>query len=262
MNPTFFGKAESPLYGIYLPPRATPRDAGIVLCYPFGQEYMRAHRAYRQLALLLAKKGYHVLRFDYRGTGDSSGDMESVVLQDWFEDIGHAIQELRDSAGVSTISVVGLRLGALVAAGACAQRTDVDRLILWDPVVQGTGYEQQLQAAIRDEKPDPWGGPSSGNLEMDNGAIYFNGFLLNRAFRDALRGQDLAKTAAPAGINRILQVVSHETDEFAALRAAWQSHKGFQYLFTPAPHDWNYVDNFGGILLPQPVIQAIVNWVD
>ena len=193
MNPLFFGKSESPLYGVYLPPKATPRDAGIVLCYAFGQEYMRAHRAYRQLALLLSKKGYHVLRFDYRGTGDSSGDMESISPQDWVDDVAMAIAELRDTAGVSSISVVGLRLGALIAGVACASRKDVERLIVWDPVIDGGEYERELLNEIANDKPSQWGGPSSGNLETEEGAIHFNGFPLTRHFREVIRSFSLGE---------------------------------------------------------------------
>jgi alpha/beta superfamily hydrolase len=80
MTPLLFGSADAPLYGVHHAPQAAPQRTGIVLCYPFGQEYMRAHRACRQLAMLLAKKGYHVLRFDYSGTGNSSGDVDSASL--------------------------------------------------------------------------------------------------------------------------------------------------------------------------------------
>jgi len=261
MNPLFFGNAESPLYGVYLPPKATPRDAGIVLCYPFGQEYMRAHRAFRQLAMLLSKKGYHVLRFDYRGIGDSSDDIENVSPQQWSDDVGAAIQELRTTAAVSSVSVLGLRLGALIAGTACVHRDDVDRLILWDPILNGADYEQELLAEIAKEKPSPWGGPGSGNLKMADGGIYYNGFPLTRRFCDGLRSLDLVSNV-PTGNKQVLLAVSHETAEFTRLKVAWQSHAGFQYQHTPAPHDWNYVDHYGGILLPQPVIQSIVSWME
>jgi hypothetical protein len=33
-----------------------------------------------------------------------------------------------------------------------------------------------------------------------------------------------------------------------------------QFIPQIAIDDWNYVDEFGGILLPQPIIQAMVNW--
>lgn len=261
MNPQFFGKSDAPLYGVYLPPKSTPRDAGVVLCYPFGQEYMRAHRAYRQLALLLTKKGYHVLRFDYRGTGDSSGELDTVTAPDWVEDVGIAVQELRESSGVKSITVVGLRLGALIAGAACARRDDIERLILWDPILEGAEYERELLDEIASEQPSVWGGPESGNLTAADGSIHFNGFRLTPRFLASIRQLALRDLVFPPS-QRILQVVSHEQAAFAALRAQLAVHPGFSYQFSPAPHDWNYVDNFGGILLPQPVIQSIVNWME
>ncbi|MDB6059972.1 MAG: hypothetical protein JWM78_75 [Verrucomicrobiaceae bacterium] len=260
MIPYFFGSSEAPLYGVYLPPKATARDAGVVLCYPFGQEYMRAHRAYRQLASLLAKKGYHVLRFDYRGTGDSSGDMKSVNAHDWVDDVGEAIREMREVKGLSSVTVLGLRLGALIAGAACAARTDVDRLIVWDPILSGGEYEQELLTEIANEKPSPWGG-SSGNRVASDGTVYFNGFPLTASFRDSIRKLSLPDVSL-AGVDKVLLAVSHETAEFSKLNASWQTHAGLHYQFTPAPHDWNYVDNFGAILLPQPIIQAIIGSMD
>lgn len=259
MTPLFFGSAEVPLYGVYHPPRENPRDAGVVLCYPFGQEYMRAHRAFRQLALLLTRKGYHVLRFDYRGTGDSSGDMDGVTADDWVADVGSAIAELREVAGVSSVSVVGLRLGALVAAAACSGRDDIDRLVMWDPILSGAAYESELLAEIAAEVPSPYGAPS-GNAEAASGAIHYNGFELSPAFRRSLHALEL-QALVPRRINGVLQAVSHETEAFSRLRDGWGGVSGYRYIYAAAPHDWNYVDNFGGILLPQPVIQAIVNWM-
>ena len=75
MNPFYFGDSSRRLFGIYHPPKGqSPRSHGIVLCCPFGQEYMRSHRAFRQLANLLSRRGFHVFRFDYHGTGDSDGE--------------------------------------------------------------------------------------------------------------------------------------------------------------------------------------------
>ena len=39
------------------------------------------------------------------------------------------------------------------------------------------------------------------------------------------------------------------------------SFSGFESLLTPAPHDWNFVDNYGAILLPHPVLQGIEQWL-
>ncbi len=263
MNPTFFGPASSPLYGVYHPPRAESGAAtaeAVLLCSAFGQEYMRAHRAYRQLSLLLTRKGLHVLRFDYRGTGDSAGDMQDVTAGDWLEDVATAIDELRESTGVQRVSVVGLRLGALIAGVACASRSDITRLVLWDPVASGTDYEDELRAVIAAERLSPYVAPS-GNGEAKDGTLHFNGFPLPAAFRESLRALDLSR-CPPLGVAKVLQAVSHESPALLRLREELRAHPGFRYQHTPAPHDWNYVDHFGGILLPQPVIQGIVNWFD
>ena len=147
MNPFYFGTSAKPLYGVYYPPRGgTARDVGIVLCYPMGQEYMRAHRAFRQLSNLLARAGFHVFRFDYYGTGDSGGDADVGTLTQWQEDIRAAIEELKDTAGVQKVALVGLRLGASLATVAAAGRSDVASVTLWDPVTDGAGYLDELLA--------------------------------------------------------------------------------------------------------------------
>ncbi len=260
MNPLFFGPASSPLYGVYHPPKADARQHGVVLCNAFGQEYMRVHRAYRQLAMLLTRKGFHVLRFDYRGTGDSGGELETVTAGDWIADIGLAIDELRESADVAHVSLVGLRLGAVLAAGAASARTDLERLVLWDPVAGGQAYEAELLHEISREGPNEYG-PTAGNGERPDGGLIYNGFEMTRGLRDSLR-ELTVNVAAGTTTKHVLQIVSHESEPSAAIRGCLRGHPGFEYQFTEAPHDWNYVDHFGGILLPQPVIQAIVKWMD
>ena len=135
MNPLFFGSSDGPLYGVYHAPKSrTGRRTGVVLCYPFGQEYMRAHRAFRQVALLLAKSGFHVFRFDYRGTGDSSGDGEDFTLAGAVDDTVQAIEELQDMADVESVALVGLRLGGLTAARVAEAHENVTHLVLWDAI--------------------------------------------------------------------------------------------------------------------------------
>src|SRR4051812_9992414 len=145
MIPSFFGKSEAPLLGVYHPPRGTaPRDTGVLLCYPAPQEYMRTHWAFRKLATMLAKEGFHVFRFDYFGTGDSAGDSGEATLSKWRENVALAARELRDVASVTKISAVGFRLGAaLVATADDLMLTD---LVLWEPVVRGLVYLGELEA--------------------------------------------------------------------------------------------------------------------
>jgi alpha-beta hydrolase superfamily lysophospholipase len=148
LTPLFFGDPQQPLFGAYHPAAAgSVRRVGVVLCYPGPQEYMFAHRAFGRLAESLAQRGYPALRFDYTGTGDSAAELDSATLARWKTDILTAADELTELAATTQLSIVGMRLGAAlaaeVAAGGSRRFRDV---ILWDPIVRGRGAVDELRA--------------------------------------------------------------------------------------------------------------------
>ena len=106
---------------------------------------MRTQLALRELAISLAERGQHVLRFDYRGTGDSFGDLGEVAISDWVEDIALAVREGCDLSGSSVVRLLGVRAGALLACRSACAFNEVQRLVLWDPVPDGAGYLQALR---------------------------------------------------------------------------------------------------------------------
>jgi pimeloyl-ACP methyl ester carboxylesterase len=130
--------------------RLRARSAAVLLCNPFGEEAARAHRTYRVLATRLRQAGYPTLRFDYAGTGDSSGDSAGFGIEHWLDDIVACADELRRESGATRVVLLGLRLGATLAALASTRRALRPRhLLLWDPVVDGAGYLRELGAAHR-----------------------------------------------------------------------------------------------------------------
>lgn len=147
MQSYFFGPSDGQLLAVLHPRQGDPvPEHGVVLCYPWGHEYVNALRGCRQLATRLARSGFDVLRFDFAGCGDSAGAGEDVDLGHWLADIAAAIDELKARAQISTVSLVGVRLGASLAALAAARRTDVAGLVLWEPVVSGAAYLAELRA--------------------------------------------------------------------------------------------------------------------
>lgn len=134
--PTFFREHPQQLYACHHFPMSSSSDSDAVLiCGATGHEYERCHRAMRQLAVQLARAGHHAMRFDYYGTGDSAGEYVEGSLARWHSDIGDAIDECRRLAGRERVTVVGLRLGATLAAQAVATRDDVRNLVLYAPVM-------------------------------------------------------------------------------------------------------------------------------
>lgn len=150
MTPFYFGASDRQLFGAYDPPVGGGRRAALI-CQPWAREYLLAHPTLRHAARSLARAGWHALRFDYFGTGDSAGADDEVSLARWREDVWTAIQELRDISGVQRVTVIGMRLGAAVAASAVAESPDIERLVLWDPVDDGARHIDELRT-----KRTPW----------------------------------------------------------------------------------------------------------
>ncbi len=254
MNPFFFGSSKSPLYGVYHPPRAG-EGAGraVLLCYPMGAEYMRAHRAFRQLTTLLVKGGSHVLRFDYFGTGDSAGEGTDATVARWLEDIDVAIDELKETAQVKSVVLVGLRFGATLAALASTERTDVDQVVLWDPIIDGTQYVQDQLAVHEDERRRrglPAGGETAG----------VHGFPLTRALRDAIEPIDLLTW--PGTQSRIEIVTSAEREDARDLAGRLASRgRTVRAQVFPSNGNWSESDAFGSALIPQGIIQGVLGCV-
>jgi pimeloyl-ACP methyl ester carboxylesterase len=147
MTTLFFGDPKRPLFGAYHSAAAgSLRRLAVLLCYPAPQEYMFAHRAFRRLAETLAQRGYPVLRFDYTGTGDSASDLDAATLAGWRTDIVAGADELAELAGVETLSIVGMRLGAALAAGVSAEGRRFRDVVLWDPIVRGRRAVDELRA--------------------------------------------------------------------------------------------------------------------
>ena len=142
----FFGPRNQQVFAIYHPPIGGSSQVLTVICPPVFNEYMRTHLALRELAMALAASGQHVLRLDYRGTGDSFGELCEVAVSDWVEDIAIAVREGREISGSSVVRLLGVRAGALLACKSVGAKHGIQRLVLWDPVPDGASY---LQARCR-----------------------------------------------------------------------------------------------------------------
>lgn len=249
MTPFYFGGRQERLFGIYEPAaiaRTTSRAA--VLCHPWGDEYLHAHRAMRQLAIKLSRAGFHTLRFDFFGTGDSAGEMADADLARWEADIQLALEELRDMVGATRLTLIGLRLGATLAARVATVRpNDIDSVALWDPILSGPRYLASLGAAAAPAASSP---PRS-----------IRGFPLTPKMHRDLRAIDLKPPFTSAG-TRTLTLVTDPGAGPAGPPDPWrgtcdQTH-AVEFLTDVRP--WiEDLDDAGAI--PVSVIQRILDWL-
>lgn len=250
MTPLYFGESSRRLFGLYSPAHARGgRQRGIVLCPPWGFEYLRSHRSMQQLGKMLAEAGFHVLRFDYGGTGDSAGNMVETTLTGWEEDIGTAVDELKDTAGIARVTLLGLRLGGTLAARlASRRRKDIDTLVMWDPVLRGTDHLVELRrvdAATQAER----------GLRSQPGELL--GFPITDVQLQEWQKLDLL-APAPAWPARTLVFLSGEQPGHQGLRAALAPPVGATIEVVETRPAWVEDRHTGAGAVPVRLLQRIV----
>jgi exosortase A-associated hydrolase 2 len=148
-TPLYFRNGAHALFGIFHQPEGVSGRVPFVFCHAFGEEKLWAQRVSVTFARQLAAIGHPVLRFDYMGNGDSEGAFGDSSLTTALSDVRCAIAEVRRRTGARSVSLLGLRLGATIASLAAEQeareqRTGIEHLVLWSPIVDGGRYMQEL----------------------------------------------------------------------------------------------------------------------
>jgi uncharacterized protein len=262
MNPYYFGSRDRRLFGIHEAAQRSSASRGVVLCHPWGPEYIYAYRAMRVLAKMLSANGIHTLRFDYFGTGDSDGDMAVGDLSGWETDIQSAVNELKDTIESTQISLVGLRLGATLAANVAVRAgAEVSSLVLWDPVVSGVEYLTELQRAAR--KESLLSRPALGWRGRERGGREILGFPLTEPVEAALRRIDLA-ALVPALPQRTFVAVSQPLGSHASFQRALDQRQvplAIEHFDSPPGWiAWPVYHPLAGTV-PVKVLQRIVEWL-
>ncbi|GJD60525.1 hypothetical protein MPEAHAMD_0663 [Methylobacterium frigidaeris] len=167
------------------------RRRGVLLCGTFGFEQWCAYRSWRELAAMIAGAGCPTLRFDYPGQGDSR-DPADPEIPAALAAIRAGIAYLREQAGAEEIVVVGLRLGATLAA---LSGGSVDRLVMLAPFLTGKAYrrEMAMQSRLIDMMPD------RTPLPQEPDTLMVGSFLLgSQTLADLARLDLMAPERAPA----------------------------------------------------------------
>jgi len=254
-SPLYFGPADRPLFG-WLHGVARPARLGLVVCSPFGYEAVCAHRALRHFAAAAAQVGVPALRFDYDGTGDSAGDdRDPDRVGAWIRSIGHAADALRRTSGVERVCLLGVRLGALLAAQAALGRDDYEGLIAVAPVTSGKAYARELKALQMATATEPAPEDLAVAVEGDEAL----GFLIAPETKAALSAQDLLKLdRAPARAVLILDRSDLPSGE------KWAAHLSAQGVAVEREILPGYVEmmlDADKTSVPEPMIAAAQRWL-
>lgn len=230
----------------------------MVLCHPMGEEYTRFHRALRRLSDRLAAAGFPVLRFDLYGCGDSSGESEQGRLDRWCADVATAAGEMRQRARVKEICLIGLRLGGSLSIIAGAEQGDVDGMVLWDPVVSGRDYLEELNALHQRMLLCAHVKPSRDQPGQASQEIL--GFPLTDSLCSDLEALDLLAVQQRPAHNMLLI----ESNPRTGIQQLVDHLKGkgidLSLECFPDPRLWVWEEAVGRVLVPSQILQSVVSW--
>ncbi len=212
-----------------------------MLCAPWASEYQYAHRALNFLGRRLAATGRHVLRFDYSGTGDSWGHSTEADLVRWVEDVRQAADELRLASGVERLDLVGLRLGAFVAAQAVKEIPALRRVVLWDPLTDGAKWLREEGGVVGAHEPQ---------VEVSHS-------LVLPAFVDQVRSIRAEAFDLEAAERVLILLTQPDSYEDCGLSEGERVEK--QYMDQPAP--WLEDESIWTGQVPVDAVNRIVEWL-
>ncbi len=134
----YFTNNKERLLGAYHRPDADAAlPLGIVMLHGWAGYRIGAHQMFTKLARRAEARGFHCLRFDFRGRGDSEGDAAATTLTTMISDAGVAVDWLVEHAGVEHVALVGDCSGAEVAIGAGVLREVITDMALWSAPIVG-----------------------------------------------------------------------------------------------------------------------------
>jgi len=102
----------------------------IIMCHGFSGNKNEEHDMFVHAAKKFCESDFTVLRFDFRGLGESEGDFVDMTISEEVSDLKKAIDFISEQ-GYNNIGVLGLSLGASVSV--LGWNKKIKTLVLWSP---------------------------------------------------------------------------------------------------------------------------------
>jgi len=131
------------IWGVLHTPKRVPAP-GIVFCHGFTGTRVESHQLFVHAARHLCERGFVILRFDFRGSGESEGLFQDMTISGEVEDLKTAISWILRRKGVikDKIGVNGLSLGGVVTMLTAATDPRVKAVSLWSTPSELSGFKQ------------------------------------------------------------------------------------------------------------------------
>ncbi len=175
---------------------------------------------------------------------------QTPIWRDGRYDAALAVDEIREIVGQAKITLVGLRLGAVIAARLAAKRSDIiDALVLWDPVISGGEYLQQIGAAA---------GQNSMPVDADGNIEIYGVPLTETMIRDIASIHP--ECFVPDSVERALILITERLPSHEWFARSGSRAEKISIEFMSDVRPW-LEDTSNTGQLPVGVLQRIVDWL-
>ncbi|MDP1880725.1 MAG: alpha/beta fold hydrolase [Parachlamydiaceae bacterium] len=145
------------IFGILHLPKNQPSPYPVVLiCSGFAGTKTGKLRLFVTLSHELAKQGIAVLRFDYRGSGDSEGEFKDITLEGKVSDTLTCLEFLRNDSRFDSqrIGLLGRSLGGVIALLSGRRFRAIKSFALWSPVFKSDPWKELWSAYQSNQMDD------------------------------------------------------------------------------------------------------------
>ena len=230
------------VFGWYSPGRT---GRAVLLCPPLGFEAVATYRGWRDLALRLDAAGLSTLRIDYPGEGEST-DEGAGRLDGQIGAIRRAVRFLREQDGAKEVYLVGLRVGATLAA----LSGEGEGLVLLSPFASGRSYlrAMTLWSQTADTMPD------GTAIPQDPATPVIGGHRLSPEFLADLAKAEIKAATPPGAVPARVLLLGADPASLVAFYAG----RGATAFTGPFPGQSQFLANPYGAEIPRAAFAQVV----
>lgn len=257
IKPITFANERQQLVGILHVPDGLERGKkapGIVMFHGFTGNKTEDHRLFVHVARALCGSGFVVLRFDFRGSGDSDGEFENMTIPGEVNDAKKALTLMAQQEVVDKerIGVIGLSMGGRVAAIVTSQDKRVRYVVLYSAAL--SGLKERFHTMIGEEAVE--------RLDSGEAVKIGNGWYVKKPFIETI--DDPVPLEVMDRVEVPVLIVQSDADQVVPLDDAM---KGYEIVKDLNSKNELYVVKGGDHTFSekrhkQEVIQKTLEWLD
>jgi len=205
------------------------------------------------------KAGFHVLRFDYYGSGDSAGSRLDGDVSQWKSDIYATINEIKTRGNIDRVGMVGFRVGATMSMLAALEIGNIYSIVLIDPIFDGDAYVEELKMLHKDMLH--YAHVKEKYSEQDQDITELLGFpYSSNMINDFINLKPPTDEKMPA--ERMLIIESHIKYKQRNLKNYLEiTGADVSYLQMHEPSLWVWVEDFTRTIVPNDLIKNVIEWL-